>query len=151
MKWKDGEPEEGSGTKRVVVCSHGCVCEDYDRHIEANQTGKARRIYVQVAPIRSITDFTDSEEKLKKVEAIKRGEVADAFYLYSDGKAFGDQVVDLTREQPIPAGILVRDCKRIARLADWQWNALGIHATMARFRVEAEKLFHPDMLKGAKP
>jgi hypothetical protein len=39
MKWKDGEPEEGSPTKRAVVCSHGCVCEDYDRHIEVGWGG----------------------------------------------------------------------------------------------------------------
>lgn len=149
MKWTDGEPEEGSATKRAVVCSHGCVCEDYDRAIEAGQPSKARRVFVQVAPMRSIKDYRDHPEKRKKLEMIKRGELLDYFYVEGDGTNLEHQVVDLTREQPIPAGILVKDCQKIVRLANWQRDALNVHATVARFRIDPKDLFHEQMLKGA--
>jgi hypothetical protein len=143
MKWADGEPEEGSPTKRVVVTSHGCVCEDYDRAMAEGMTSAARRLYVQVAPLRAAKD------KQAKLEVIKAGRMPEYFYIEGDGKKLDHQVADLSREQPIPAWVLVDRCQKIARIDDWQWNALCVHIAVGQFRVEAEDLFNPKILKGA--
>ena len=143
MKWVDDEPEEGSPTKRVVVTSHGCVCEDYDRLIAAGLTSKARRLVVQVAPLRP------AKERQDKLDLIREGRMPEFVYIEGDGKRLDHQVADLGREQPIPAWILVEKCQRIARLADWQWTRLCIQSSISHFRIEAEDLFNPKILKGA--
>lgn len=142
-KWADDEPEEGSATKRVVVTSHGCVCEDYDRLIAAGLTSKARRLMVQVAPLRP------AKERQDKLDLIKEGRMPEFVYVEGDGKKLDHQVADLGREQAIPAWILVENCQRIARLADWQWNRLCVQLAISRFRVEAQDLFNADILKGS--
>jgi hypothetical protein len=146
-KWKGGEPEEGSATKRAVVTSHGCVCEDYDRAIDANRTSAARRVYVQVAPLRSVKDYRDTAEKRTKLKMIENGELLDYFFIEGDGKGLEHQVADLTREQPLPASVLADDCTKIARLADWQRGALNVHIAVSRFRVDPADLFNEKILK----
>lgn len=143
MKWKDGEPEEGSPAKRVVVTSHGCVCEDYDRFIAEGMTSAARRLYIQVAPLRPAKD------KKAKLDVIREGRMPEYFYIEGDGPKLDHQVADLSREQPIPAWVLVENCQKIARLSDWQWNALCVHIAVAQFRTEPKDLFNPKILKGA--
>jgi hypothetical protein len=143
MKWQDGEPEEGSPTKRAMVTSHGCVCEDYDRAMAEGKSSAARRLYVQVAPLRAAKD------KKAKLDVIEQGRMPEYFYVEGDGNRLDHQVADLSREQPIPAWVLVEKCDKIARIADWQWKALCVHLAVAQFRVEPEDLFNPEILRGA--
>jgi hypothetical protein len=138
--WKDGKAQESKN--RAVVTSHGCVCEDYERAIGAGRSSAAERLLLQVAPLRPAKDFKH------KIGEIQRGELLDRFFVEGDGKKLAHQVADLTREQPIPASVLVK-CKKIARLADWQWEALLIHMTIARFRIDPAQVFSEEILKGA--
>jgi len=138
ITWKDGKAVETPG--RAVVTSHGCVCEDFDRALEAKRSSAAERILIQVAPLRPANDFKH------KVDEIRAGQLLDRFFIEGDGSKLAHQVADLTREQPVPASILVK-CKKIARLSDRQWEALLIHMTVARFRIDPTKLFRDELLK----
>jgi hypothetical protein len=140
VKWKDGKAKETTG--RAIVSSHGCVCEDYDRALELGRSSTARKAVVQVVPLQSASTFKD------KVEMIQRGEMYDFFFVEGDGQTLDHQVAILTREQAIPASILA-DCNRIAQVADWQWEALRLHLTLARFRREPDELFRDEFLKGS--
>jgi hypothetical protein len=40
-----------------------------------------------------------------------------------------DHMLDFSYEQPVPASVL-EGCKKIARLADWQWKRLLVHQTV---------------------
>jgi len=139
VKWKDGQAAHGS-PNRAIVTSHGCVCEDYDRAVKDGKSSAADRVFIQVAPLRPAKDFRD------KIGLIQEGKLLDLFFIEGDGGKLAHQVADLTREQPIPARVLA-DCKKVARIADWQWNALMVHMTVARFRSAPADIFHPDLLK----
>ncbi len=123
------------------VTSNGCTCEDYERAIEKGWSSSAARVYVQVAPLRPAKDFKDKQDE------IRAGRRLDLFFIKGDDKKLADQVADLTREQPIPASVLA-SCKKIARLADWQWSALLVHIAVSRFHVKPEELFRDELLKG---
>lgn len=139
VKWKDGQATHGS-PNRAIITSHGCVCEDFDRAVQDGKSSKAARIFIQVAPLRPARDFRD------KIDLIQEGKLLDLYFIEGDGSKLAHQVVDLKREQPIPARVLA-DCKKVARIADWQWNALLVHMTVARFRSAPADIFHPDLLK----
>lgn len=139
VKWEDGSAKESPS--RAVVTSHGCVCEDYERAIEAGKSSAANRVLVQVAPLRPATDFKH------KVDEIRAGKLLDRFFVEGDGSKLSHQVADLTREQPVPASVLV-GCQKIARLSDRQWDALLVHMAIARFRVDPATLFRDEILRG---
>jgi hypothetical protein len=139
VRWKDGQAAQGS-PNRAIITSHGCVCEDYDRAVKAGKSSAADRVFIQVAPLRPAKDFRD------KIDLIREGKLLDYFFIEGDGSKLAHQVADLKREQPIPAHVLA-DCKRVARIADWQWNALLVHMTVSRFRSAPADIFHPDLLK----
>lgn len=140
VRWRNGEGIEGTPS-RGIITSHGCTCEDYERAIEAGKSSAASRVLLQVAPLQSASVFDETKQR-----EIQNGERLDLFFVYGDGSKLKDQVADLTREQPIPAGVLTT-CKKVARLADWQWNALLVHIAVSRFHVKPEKLFHPELLR----
>lgn len=141
VRWKDGQASHGS-PNRAIITSHGCVCEDFERAIEGRKSSAAERIFIQVAPLRPAKDFRD------KIDLIREGKLLDYFFLEGDGSSLAHQVADLKREQPIPALVLA-DCKKVARIADWQWNALMVHMTVARFRSDPADIFRSELLKGA--
>ena len=140
VKWEDGEAKESPN--RAVVTSHGCVCEDYERAIEKGQSSAADRVLIQVAPLRPAKDFKH------KVDEIRNGQLLDRFFIEGDGPKLSHQVADLSREQPVPASLLV-GCQKIARLSDQQWEALLVHMAIARFRIDPAKLFRDEILRGA--
>jgi hypothetical protein len=140
IKWDDGAARESPN--RAVVTSHGCVCEDYERAISAGRTSAADRILIQVAPLRPAKDFK------QKIAEIRDGKLLDRFFIEGDGQRLAHQVVDLSREQPMPASVLMK-CKKVARLSDQQWEALLVHMAVARFRIDPAKLFRDEILKGA--
>ena len=139
IKW-DGEAAKES-PNRAIVTSHGCVCEDFERWMEAGKSSAADRVLIQVAPLRPAKDFKH------KVDEIRDGKLLDRFFIEGDGSKLSHQVVDLNGEQPIPASVLVK-CKKIARLSDRQWKALLVHLAVARFRVEPAQLFRDEILEG---
>lgn len=139
VKWEDGAAKKSEN--RAVVTSHGCVCEDYERALEAGKSSAASRILIQVAPLRPAADFKH------KVDEIRAGKLLDRFFVEGDGPKLSHQVADLTREQPVPAAVLVK-CQKIARLSDRQWQALLVHLAVARFRVDPAKLFRDEILRG---
>jgi hypothetical protein len=139
VKWRDGRPVEGGGS-RGIITSNGCSCEDYERALEMGQTQKAAKLMLHVAPVRAIEDVP--EQRRAEIES---GQHLDRFYVYGDGTVVGDQLLDFTREQPIPASVLAT-CPKIARIDDWQWRRLLIHLAVSRFHQRPEELFREDML-----
>jgi hypothetical protein len=139
VKWRDGKVVEGGGS-RGIITSNGCSCEDYERAQESGHTQKAAKLMLHVAPIRGTEGVP--EEKRTEVES---GEHLDRFYVYGDGAVLGDQILDFTREQPIPASVL-DGCPKIARIADWQWQRLLIHQSVSRFHQRPGELFRADLL-----
>lgn len=139
VKWTDGEVALAGGV-RVVVTSNGCTCEDYERVVAAGQTQKAAKMMVQVAPLRPATNFPQG-----RLEEIRSGKHLDFFYVYGKATVLPDHVVDVTREQPVPAHVLAK-CAKVARLAEWQWQALLIHLTVSRFHQEPADLFRDELL-----
>jgi hypothetical protein len=142
IRWKDGKAKEDKG--RVIVSSHGCVCENYERALELGRSDTAKKAMVQVIPLQPATDFR------QKFEMIRRGETYDLFFVEGDGNEFQHHVAVLTKEQPIPAEILVESCTRLVQVSDWQWEALRLHQTLARFRTDPEKIFRDELLKAAE-
>ena len=51
-----------------------------------------------------------------------------------------DEMLDFSYEQPVPASVL-EGCKKIARLADWQWSRLLVHQTVSRWHQRPEEIF----------
>lgn len=140
VRWEDGTPVFNA-VRRGIVTSHGCACEDYERAAaEDERSRKAGAIMLQVAPISPATQYRDNQE------AIARGEFLDFFFIAGEGTILKDQVVDLTREQAIPASVLAK-CKKTARIADWQWKALLIHIAVSRFHQQPEELFLKELLE----
>ncbi len=142
LRWRNGEAEFGS-KHRGVVTSNGCTCEDYERYVEAGKSSAAARVFIQVAPLRPALQYPEKQQ-----EEARAGEQQDYFYVFGEGTVLKDQVADLTLEQPFPAALLL-DCKKIARLEDWQWKRLLIHTAVSRFHQEPETLFLPDVVAEA--
>jgi hypothetical protein len=140
VKWHEGEPAIGGGA-RGVVTSHGCTCEDYQRRLDLGHTQAAAKVMIQVAPLRPATSFP-----LQQRSAIADGDYFDYFLVYGQRGVLGDQVADLTKEQSIPASV-VMTCDKIARLAPWQWNRLLVHIAVSRFHQKPETIFRPDILE----
>jgi xanthine dehydrogenase iron-sulfur cluster and FAD-binding subunit A len=138
-KWKDGELVPVS--LRAVITSNGCACEDYERLIDAGRTQAAAKLTLQVAPLRDTRGR--SPQNLADIAA---GRHLDYFLVYGERNVLPDQIVDFSREQPVPASVL-SGCTKIARLADWQWNGLLVHLAVTRFHQTAEELFRPELLK----
>jgi hypothetical protein len=141
VRWKEGTARQGS-PGRGVITSNECTCEDYERAVQRGSSA-ASRVLIQVAPLQSASRFPEDIQ-----EEIKLGQRLDLFYVHGDGKALDDQVANLMREQPVPAEVLMR-CTKIARLADWQWDALLVHIAVSRFHLKPEELFRPEILRGA--
>lgn len=139
VKWVDGGIELGGGS-RGIITSHGCSCEDYERAIARGQTQAARKTMLQVAPLVAIERVPEH----RRAE-IETGQYFDRFYVYGEGSLLGDQMLDFTREQPIPAGVLA-GCEKVARISDWQWQRLLIHLAVSRFHQAPETLFRIDLL-----
>jgi hypothetical protein len=139
VRWRDGKPTFGSKGLGIIT-SHGCACEDYERALEAHRSSQAERVMLQVAPLKPAKVFGE------KIEVIKSGTHLDLFYVQGEGSRLADQVVDLTREQGIPASVLAA-CKKCARIADWQWRALLVHVAVSRFHQQPEKLFLNEVLE----
>lgn len=139
VNWKDGKAKEAPN--RAVVTSHGCVCEDYERATEAKRSGAAERVQIQVAPLVPADNFKE------KINLIREGKLLDFFFIEGDGQKLKHQVAVLAREQPVPASLLV-DCPTIAQLADWQWEALRLHLTVARYRCDPKEIFRDELLVG---
>ncbi len=141
-KWEHGQLVQGPGV-RAVITSHGCACEDYERALEGSRSQQAEKILLHVAPLRSARDFPEH-----RVEEIRSGRYLGSFFIYGQGSVLSDQIVDFTREQPVPA-VVLSQCTKIARLADWQWARLLVHLAVSRFHQEPETLFRPELLGGA--
>jgi hypothetical protein len=139
VKWENGKAKlESPG--RGIITSHGCACEDYERAANAEgRSSQADRVMLQVAPLKPAKAFGD------KIETIKRGVQLDCFFVEGDG-SIADQVVDLTREQGIPASVLA-ECKKSGQIADWQWKALLVHIAVSRFHQTPEELFRVELLE----
>jgi len=140
VSWKTGAAIQGQN--RAVITSHGCVCEEYERMTDAGRSNAASRIQVQVAPLRPAKVFRE------KIDLIRDGRLLDYLFIEGDGQKLQHQVAILSEEQPVPAHILIQ-CKKIARLSDWQWERLRLQLTVARFRVKPEEIFRDEILKGA--
>jgi hypothetical protein len=141
VRWKDGKPTFGAKSLGIIT-SHGCACEDYERALDKpGRSSQADRVMLQVAPLKPAKAFGD------KVEVIRSGSQLDCFFVQGEGSVLADQVVDLTREQGIPASVLV-PCKTVTRIADWQWRALLVHVAVSRFHQQPEKLFLDEVLEG---
>lgn len=139
-KWVDGRLEPGT-PGRAVITSHGCACEDYDRAVQARRTDAARKLTLQVAPLRSINN-----QGAETLDRIRHGDQMDYFYVYGD-RQVADQILDFTREQPIPAYVLMT-CNKIATLAEWQWRRLLVHLAVSRFHQPPEEIFRAEILGG---
>jgi len=143
VKWKDGSSTPAT-PGRGIITSNGCACEDYERALAAGHTQAANKLMLQVAPLRLVRDLPEH-----RVDEIQSGRQLDSFWVYGDdGTVLGDQRIDLTYEQPIPASVLI-DCTKIARIAPWQWRALLIHIAVARFHQKPATLFRPEILDQA--
>jgi hypothetical protein len=139
VRWKEGKPRTGV-TGLGIVTSDGCVCEAYERAVAAGRSSEADRVTLQVAPLKAASVFR------QKIEVIKSGAHLDLFFLHGEGSRLADQVVDLTREQGIPASVLAA-CTKCALVADWQWKRLLIHIAVSRFRQQPEALFREELLE----
>jgi hypothetical protein len=140
VRWEDGKPIFGA-VRRGIITSHGCACEDYERAAkEAERSRKAGAVMIHVAPIAPATQYRDRQE------AIARGEFLDYFFIFGEGSILKDHVLDLTREQAIPASVLAK-CKKISRIADWQWKGLLVHIAVSRFHQQPEELFREELLE----
>lgn len=143
VSWKTGEAVQKDN--RAVITSHGCVCEDYERFVETGKSSAAARVMVQVAPLRNAEVFRD------KIKLIRDGQLLDYLYIEGDGQKIKHQVAILSEEQPIPARLLAA-CKKVAILADWQYERLRLQLTVARFRTKPDEIFRADHLrKATKP
>jgi hypothetical protein len=149
VRWTEGDPEEGTPRRGIItsngegiVTSNGCTCEDYERAIDAGRSSAAARVYVQVAPLRPAKDFNATKQ-----QEIREGRHLDRFFVEGESTVLTDQIADLTLEQPFPASLLSQ-CEKIARVADWQWNALLIHLAVSRFHIKPERLFREELLTG---
>lgn len=140
VRWKKGKPTFNSKGLGIIT-SNGCACEDYERAVEEGRSSQADRIMLQVAPLNKAKAFPDD-----KIEVIKRGAQLDCFFLKGEGSRLADQVVDLSREQGIPASVLA-DCKKVALIENWQWKRLLIHIAVTRFRQVPEELFLTELLE----
>jgi hypothetical protein len=96
-----------------------------------------------VAPLKPAKAFGE------KIEVIKNGSQLDCFFIEGDG-SIADQVVDLTREQGLPASVLA-GCRRSGQIADWQWKALLVHIAVSRFHQQPEELFLTELLESRSP
>ncbi|HUB35648.1 MAG TPA: hypothetical protein VL972_02390 [Solirubrobacteraceae bacterium] len=139
VKWERGKAKLDS-KGRGIITSHGCACEDYERAARRSErSSQADRVMLQVAPLKPAKVFGE------KLELIRSGSHLDFFFVEGDG-SIADQVVDLTREQGLPASVLA-ECKRSGQIADWQWKALLVHVAVSRFHQTPEKLFLPELLE----
>lgn len=139
VKW-DGGKAKFDSPGRGIITSHGCACEDYERAAAASgRSSQAERVMLQVAPLKPAKAFGE------KIEVIKVGSQLDCFFIEGDG-SIADQVVDLTREQGIPACVLA-GCKRSGQIADWQWKSLLVHIAVSRFHQQPEELFLRELLE----
>jgi hypothetical protein len=139
VKWDGGEAKFDS-QGRGIITSHGCACEDYERAAKTSgRSSQAERVMLQVAPLKPAKAFGE------KIEVIKNGSQLDCFFIEGDG-SIADQVVDLTREQGIPASVLA-ECKRSGQIADWQWKGLLVHMAVSRFHQQPEELFLKKLLE----
>jgi hypothetical protein len=143
VRWEDGEPHTGSEAQGIIT-SHGCSCEDYERAIQEGRSSAAKRKMLMVAPLKAAKVFRD------KIDTIKSGTALDYFFIQGEPPWPADQVVDLTREQAIPASVLA-GCKKVAQIEDWQWKALLIHIAISRFHQQPEDLFREDLLESRSP
>jgi hypothetical protein len=143
IKWEDGEATVGGGA-RGLVTSNGCACEDYDRALAAGRGQAAAKVMIQVAPLRPAASYPSH-----RLDEIASGQQLDFFLVHGKAGVLPDHVVDLTREQPVPASVLA-GCPKIARLAAWQWKALLIHIAVSRFHQKPEDLFRADLLEEAR-
>ncbi len=140
VRWKDDKPIF-EALRRGIITSHGCACEDYERAAkEAARSRKAGAVMLHVAPIEPATQYRDRQE------AIARGEFLDYFFISGEGTVLKSHVVDLTKEQAIPASVLSR-CKKVSRIADWQWKRLLVHIAVSRFHQQPEELFQEELLE----
>jgi hypothetical protein len=138
VKWEGGKAKLDS-PGRGIITSHGCACEDYERAVARGRSSQADRVMLQVAPLKPAKAFGD------KIETIKQGIQLDCFFIEGDA-SLADQVVDLTREQGIPASVLA-SCKKAGQIADWQWSGLLVHIAVSRFHQTPEELFRQDLLE----
>ena len=84
IKW-DGEAAKES-PNRAIVTSHGCVCEDFERWMEAGKSSAADRVLIQVAPLRPAKDFKhkvdeiaqDRDRPIHKVDKPRVGRTDEA-------------------------------------------------------------------------
>lgn len=140
VRWKKGKPTinaKGLG----IITSNGCACEDYERAVDERMSSQAARLMLQVAPLNNAKQFPED-----KLDIIKTGDHLDFFFLKGEGSRLADQVVDLSREQGIPASVLV-DCKKVALIANWQWRRLLVHIAVTRFHQRPEELFLAGLLE----
>lgn len=139
VKWENGKAKFDS-PGRGIITSHGCACEDYERAAATEgRSSQADRVMLQVAPLKPAKAFGE------KLDTIRRGIQLDCFFLEGDG-SLADQVVDLTREQAIPASVLAQ-CKKSGQIADWQWKRLLVHIAVSRFHQPPEELFLDSLLE----
>ncbi len=140
VKWENGKAKLDS-PGRGIITSHGCACEDYERAVAmSGRSSQANRVMLQVAPLRPARQFPSD-----KLDTIKAGSHLDCFFIQGDG-SIADQVVDLTREQGIPASVLAT-CKRSGVIAEWQWKGLLVHIAVSRFHQTPEELFRLELLE----
>lgn len=139
-RWKD----EQWGVKqkvRGVITSEGCACEDYERALKAGKPQKANKIWLHVAPLVEVKD-QDPEQ----IAQIKNGDFTQWFYVEGEAGTLGPQLVDLDREQAIPASVLA-GLTKITRLAEWQWRKLLLQVIFNRThmtRKQLHELFAPE-------
>jgi len=133
IKYKNGKLEQKP--MRAIITADGCACEDYERMLAKGHTQAAAKLMLHVAPLRATKDVPEH-----RLEEIRSGEQLDYFYVYGETGKLPDQMLDFSYEQPVPASVL-DGCKKIARLADWQWKRLLVHQTVSRWHQKPEKIF----------
>lgn len=138
IKYKNGKLEQKP--MRAIITSDGCACEDYERMLAQGHTQAAARLMLHVAPLRATKDVPEH-----RLEEIRSGEQLDYFYVYGETGKLPDHMLDFSYEQPVPASVL-EGCKKIARLADWQWKRLLVHQTVSRWHQKPEKIFLASVL-----
>ena len=142
VRWVAAKPTVGT-PKPGIITSEGCACEVYERALDQDKTNAARKVMLQVAPLRQPSVYGD-----EKLDLIKGGHVLGLFFVKGEGTRLGDSVVDLACEQSMPAWLLAY-CTKSALISDRQWKRLLIHLTVSRWRQEPENLFREDLLESA--
>ena len=139
-KWDDDGQGWRVNRQKGVVVSHGCSCEDYITWLADGKTDKANKVNILVAPLISAADYPPDG-----VERIREGKYRDLF-LIEGGDSMPAQVVQLPRQQAIPARVLV-ELSKIVILADWQWAHLQLHIGVFVFHKEPGDLYNPALLE----